>query len=183
MPKIQTALLAALFLISLNACSGAMHARKGLDQLPAALRGDFTWLNNVKDEFQKVASTGKSRTLASSGPSHVFFQTVGMSVGYKNGNFYLIFNNKNHALRLINKESMDYYSFLGDEKSDHPLMLSILPGKNQSSFDEGRTLASTPSSCSIELQLWGTKKYSKRDFALSAQNCQKILNQLVDHAP
>lgn len=145
---------------------------------PSSLQGNFSWLDKVERDFDRIASEAGDRSIASSGKNIVWASKKRWSFFYKNKHFFCRLDGKDYPLQLTNLESTDYYSFSVKGGKESFLTLSVHPS-------EGRGLASSQSTCFVELSFWDEKrrKYREEGVSLSGSRCLKMLKQLQSYVP
>lgn len=145
---------------------------------PASLQGDFTWLNEVEDEFGRVAAETSNRAVASQ-KQEVLLKEKDWSFSFlpKSNNFYV--NLQGVAYKMVQTTINDgeRFAFAAEGQAENPLTFSVYRG-------EGRKVASG-AACTTEISYWNkkSKAYVTEQKSLEGNACDRMLSLLKDYVP
>ena len=142
-------------------------------------RAEASWLDDVSDEFNRVANENSNRTVASEGKNEILLKRKNWSFNYqpKANQFYVDINGELHKVsqNMVNDERR--FSFSEEGESKNPLTFSV--AKNL-----GRGVASGLT-CVTEISYWKpeSSKYVTESVKLKGKNCDTLISKLKDYAP
>ena len=147
---------------------------------PASLRGDFTWLNEVGEDFDRIASETSSRAVASDN-RETLVQKGNWRFSYlaKSNNFYVTLNGETYKMVQTSIGDGESYAFAAEGQADNPVTLTFVPVS-------GRKVASSGASvCNAELAYWSgkTKSYVKENHKVVGKSCNKLIGKLREYIP
>jgi hypothetical protein len=183
----------ALITLSLAACAttgdrapssvkdDAENARKYNGREPASLHGDFSWLNQVEDDFGRIADETSSRAVASSNRQETLVKEKDWSFSYlpKTNHFYV--DLQGTAFRMVQTRINDgeRFAFAAEGQSENPVTFSISRG-------EGRAVASNnTANCETEISYWSkkSKAYVTDRTTVKGKTCDRMIDLLKDYVP
>ncbi|NUM89057.1 MAG: hypothetical protein HUU37_07630 [Bdellovibrionales bacterium] len=147
---------------------------------PASARsGDITWLNEVEEDFGRIAAETSSRTVASNKNREVLVAHKRWTFQYAAGSNQFFVNMGGSTWRMVqtNVGDSDLFSFAAEGQADNPVTFSVGRVK------EGRVPASV--ACEAELQFWnkGDRAYQKDRAEVRGDGCEKLLSRLKSYVP
>lgn len=158
---------------------GPAAADDAANREPASMTGNYEWLNEVQDDFSRIADETSSRSLASGKPS-VLIKHGRWTFNYlpANNQFSLKLDGASYGLIQTNLDDENMFSFSAEGQTETPITLTI-------ALNDGRNVASAVSACEVELSFWDKKikRYSKDVANISGSHCDKMLAQLRSYVP
>jgi hypothetical protein len=190
--KIGSVIFAAL---SLSACATTANNRQSqtvqadetdaqktaaLDgREPSSMKGDFTWLNDVEDEFGRVAAETSSRAVASQNKPEVLMKQKEWSFSFqpKTNHFYVELQGTPYSMVQTKLDDGGRFAFAAEGQAENPLTFAVTKG-------EGRSVASGDS-CTTEISYWSknAKSYVTERKAVAGKSCARMLGLLKDYVP
>lgn len=147
---------------------------------PASLHGDFTWLNEVEDDFSRIAAETSNRAVASQSKPEVLMKKKDWHFGYvpKTNQFYVEVQGLSYKMIQTRINDGERYAFAAEGQSENPLTLSIIKAP-------GREVASEGEVCEAEISYWNkkTKSYVSDNEQLKGKACEHMLSLLKDYVP
>jgi hypothetical protein len=146
---------------------------------PASLRGDFSWLNEVEDDFGRIADETSNRAVASQNKQEILLKQKDWVFSYlpKTNHFYVNLQGITYKMIQTNINDGERFAFAAEGQSENPLTFSVSTG-------EGRKVASG-GSCVTEISYWSKKAKAyvtdKKDIA--GKNCERMISLLKDYVP
>lgn len=141
--------------------------------------GDITWLNEVEEDFGRIASETSSRTVASNKNREVLVAHKQWSFQYASGSNQFFMNLGGNTYRMVqtNVGDSDLFSFAAEGQAENPMTFSV--GR----MKEGRVPASV--SCEAELQFWNksTRAYQKDRTEVRGSGCESLISRLKNYIP
>lgn len=150
---------------------------------PAAMVGNQEWLNEVQDDFSRIADETSSRTVASRKPD-VLVERARWVFQYMpaNNQFLLKLDGSNYGMIQTSLDDQNLFSFAAEGQTETPITLTVARNDGRQ-VAEAATIANA--SCSVELSYWDAKnkKYQKDAADFRGQHCDKVINQLRSYVP
>jgi len=160
-----------------SSINNEMERHRGRE--PAALKGNFTWLDQVEEDFGRIAAETSSRTVASEQSKKTYIKKKNWWFAYseKNNSFYANINGQNYKMVQTSISDGESFAFTAEGQTENPVTLSIL-------HKAGRKVASN-GSCNAELSYWNTHKhaYVKENTKLKGKSCAQLITKLKDYVP
>lgn len=147
---------------------------------PSSMKGDFTWLNEVEEDFGRIAAETSSRAVASQNKHEVLMKQKEWSFSYlpKTNHFYVNLQGTQYQMVQTKIDDGERFAFAAEEgQAENPLTFAVTRG-------EGRNVASGEA-CTVEISYWSksAKSYVTERKALQGKNCQRMLGLLKDYVP
>ena len=146
---------------------------------PASMVGNHEWLNEVQDDFSRIADETSSRSVASRRPD-VLVARNRWSFNYlpANNQFSLKLDGANYGMVQTSLDDQDMFSFAAEGQTETPITLTV-------ARNDGREVAEVASACAVELSFWDTKnKLYQKDMAnIRGERCAKVIEQLRSYVP
>ncbi|MGZ3704091.1 MAG: hypothetical protein ACXWP1_01060 [Bdellovibrionota bacterium] len=146
---------------------------------PSSMKGDFTWLNDVEDEFGRVAAETSSRAVASQNKHEVLMKQKEWAFSYlpKTNHFYVDLQGTQYQMVQTKIDDGERFAFAAEGQADNPLTFAVTKG-------EGRNVASGDT-CTTEISYWSksAKSYVTEHKALTGKSCARMLGLLKDYVP
>ncbi|HEY8279555.1 MAG TPA: hypothetical protein VIH99_08030 [Bdellovibrionota bacterium] len=146
---------------------------------PASMKGDFTWLNEVEDEFGRVAAETSSRAVASQNKHEVLLKQKDWSFSYlpKTNHFYVSLQGTQYQMVQTKIDDGERFAFAAEGQAENPLTFAVTRA-------EGRNVASGES-CDAEISYWSknSKAYVTEKKALAGKSCVRMMGLLKDYVP
>ncbi len=186
--KFKLAILSIIVSISVAACTstgarkpssvdGGMEHQIGRE--PASMRGNFTWLDQVEDDFGRIASETSNRTVASEQEHQTYIKQKKWSFSYseKTNSFFVKIGDQNYKMIQSSIGDGESYAFAAEGQTENPVTLSVIQ-------KTGREVASG-STCQAELNYWNadSRVYMKEQARLQGKSCNKLVSRLKDYVP
>lgn len=185
--------LGAISIIALNLFSCASTGERSPDSVmdsdtkremidgrePASMRGDFTWLNEVEDDFGRIADETSSRAVASQNKQEVLMKQKDWAFSYlpKTNHFYVNLQGVAYKMIQTNINDGERFAFAAEGQPENPLTFSVAKG-------EGRNVASS-ANCVTEISYWNkrSKSYVTDKKDITGKECERVLSLLKDYVP
>ncbi len=146
---------------------------------PAGMKGDVTWLNEVEDDFGRIAAETSSRAVASQNKHEVLMKQKEWAFSYqpKTNHFYVVLQGIQYQMVQTRIDDGERFAFAAEGQAENPLTFAITKG-------EGRNVASGDV-CATEISYWSksAKSYVTERKALQGKNCVRMLSLLKDYVP
>lgn len=146
---------------------------------PASLRGEFTWLDEVGDNFGKIAAETSNRAVASQSKHEFLMKKPNWSFSYlpKTNHFYVDVQGVSYQMIQTKINDGERYAFAAEGQAENPLTISVV--KN-----EGRSTASG-AVCESEISYWSkkSKSYVNETNVVKGKACERMLTLLKDYIP
>jgi hypothetical protein len=146
---------------------------------PASMRGDFTWLDEVEDNFSRIAAETSNRAVASQSKQEVLLKQKDWKFGYqpKSNHFYVDLQGVSYKMVQTTINDGERFAFAAEGQAENPLTLAVSQG-------EGRNVASG-TVCETEISYWNrkTKSYVTEHKEVSGHPCERLLGLLKDYVP
>jgi hypothetical protein len=148
---------------------------------PSSMKGDFTWLNEVEDDFGKIAAETSARTVASQNKHDVLMKEKEWSFSYlpKTNHFYVNLQGTQYQMVQTKIDDGERFAFAAEGQAENPLTFAVTKG-------EGRKVASGSSeACTAEISYWSksAKSYVTDHKAVQGKSCARMLSLLKDYVP
>jgi len=145
---------------------------------PASLHGDFTWLNEVEDDFSRIAAETSNRAVASENQHEVLLQRKGWTFSYlpKTNHFYVKLQGSSFKMVQTRINDGERFAFAAEGQSENPVTFSVAKAT-------GRRVASTV--CDTEISYWNkkSKSYVTDKVQLNGKSCSNLITKLKDYVP
>jgi hypothetical protein len=146
---------------------------------PRALQGDFTWLNEVEDEFGRISSRTSSRTVASQTKQEVLMKNNDWAFGFmpKGNHFFVEAQGASYKMVQARISDGERFAFAAEGLGENPVIFSVARG-------EGRNVASG-TVCDTEISFWNkrTNRYVTERRSVGGERCARMLSVLKDYVP
>lgn len=146
---------------------------------PSSMHGDFTWLNEVEDDFSRIAAETSNRAVASQNKHEVLLKQKDWKLSFlpKTNHFYVDLQGVTYKMVQTTINDGERFAFAAEGQSENPLTLAVSRG-------EGRKVASG-SVCDTEISYWNkkSKTYVTDRNAVSGGSCERLLSLLKDYVP
>jgi hypothetical protein len=146
---------------------------------PSSMKGDFTWLNDVEDEFGRVAAETSSRAVASQNKPEVLMKQKEWSFSFqpKTNHFYVELQGTPYSMVQTKLDDGGRFAFAAEGQAENPLTFAVTKG-------EGRSVASGDS-CTTEISYWSksAKSYVTERKTVAGKSCARMLGLLKDYVP
>lgn len=146
---------------------------------PASLRGDFTWLNEVEDNFSKVAEATSDRAVASTRKKEVLIKKKDWNFGFheKANQFFASVQGTDFKMVQTRINDGERYAFAAEGQAENPVTFSVMRA-------EGRGVASGQL-CETEISYWNkkSKTYVTEQSQIKGKTCEHLLDLLKDYVP
>lgn len=145
---------------------------------PASLKGDFTWLNDVEDDFSRIAAETSNRAVASESKHEVLVKQKGWSFSYlpKTNHFYVGVQGDSYKMVQTKINDGERFAFAAEGQAENPLVFSVVKA-------QGREVASA--TCETEISYWNkkSKAYVTDRIQVQGKSCAQLLTRLKDYVP
>lgn len=146
---------------------------------PAAMKGNFQWLDQVEEDFGRIASETSHRTVASEQSKETYIKQKAWNLSFseKTNSFYVNFGEQNYKLVQTSIGDGESYAFAAEGQTENPVTLSVI-------HKMGRNVASG-GDCQAELSYWSAQKhaYVKEQTELQGAGCARLVQKLKDYVP
>jgi hypothetical protein len=147
---------------------------------PAAMRGDFTWLNEVEDNFGRIADDSSNRNVASDNKNQVLVKQKDWAFSFlpKTNHFYVDVQGTNYKMVQTRINDGERFAFAAEGQAENPITFSVVKSEV-----EGRKVASE--SCDSEISYWNkkSKSYVTERKTVAGKSCERLLALLKDYVP
>lgn len=148
---------------------------------PASLQGDFTWLNQVEDDFGRIADETSTRAVASSNKQETLLKEKDWSFSFlpKTNHFYIDLQGTAYRMVQTRINDGERFAFAAEGQAENPLTLSVSRG-------EGRAVASgNTANCDAEISYWSkkAKAYVTDRASIKGKSCDRMIDLLKDYVP
>ncbi len=146
---------------------------------PASMHGGFTWLDDVGDNFSRIAADTSNRAVASENDKEVLIKQKNWNFSYlpKTNHFYVGLHGETYSMVQTSIGDGKSYAFAAEGQADNPVTLSLIRS-------EGRQVASGIQ-CDAQLSYWNAKthSYTKDVHQVHGEACEHLINKLKDYVP
>ena len=146
---------------------------------PSSTNDKFTWIDDVGDNFGRIAADTSNRAVASENKKEVLLAKKNWSFSYlpKTNTFYEGLQGETYPMLQPSIGGGDTYAFAAQGQAENPVTLSIAK-------DTGRVVASGVQ-CEAELSYWNVKthNYAKDTIKLHGEACERVISRLKDYVP
>lgn len=148
---------------------------------PSSMKGNFSWLNEVEDDFGRIAAETSHRAVASQNQREVLMKQKDWTFSYlpKTNHFYVDLQGTQYQMVQTRVDDGERFAFAAEGQSENPLTFAVTKG-------EGRAVASNEGEkCSAEISYWNkkSKAYVTERKALLGASCERMLSVLKDYVP
>lgn len=150
---------------------------------PSSLVGNVDWLNDVQDDFSRIADETSSRAVASKQPDILLQKPRWTFLFHPNTNkFTLRLDGKSYGMVQTSIDDSSNFSFAAEGQTETPITLSV------SLLDEERAPAqagAVANLCTAELSFWDSqgKRYQKDSTDLRGERCARVIEQMRSFVP
>lgn len=159
---------------------GSERGEKYDGREPAAMRGDFTWLNEVEDNFGRIADDSRNRAVASDNKNQVLVKQKDWTFSFlpKTNHFYVAVQGTNYKMIQTRINDGERFAFAAEGQAENPITFSVVKAGV-----EGRKVASE--SCESEISYWNkkSKSYVTERKTVAGKSCERMLALLKDYVP
>lgn len=156
-----------------------IHERATEGREPGALKGDFTWLNEVEENFNRSASATSNRSVASEKKPEVLLKKKEWAFSYipKTNHFYVNLDGTTYEMIQTRINDGERFAFAAAGQADNPLTFAVMRG-------DSRKLASGEV-CETEISYWRKSKnaYVTDKVQVKGKNCSRLLSLLNNYVP
>lgn len=146
---------------------------------PASMKGEFTWLDEVGDNFGKIAAETSNRAVASESKHRVLLKEKNWVFSYlpKTNHFYVDIQGVSYQMAQTTLNDGERFAFAAEGQAENPVTFSVHKG-------EGRGTASG-TSCSTEISYWNkkSKSYVTNSKNVNGKSCERLISVLKDYVP
>lgn len=156
---------------------------QGIDgREPASMKGDFSWLNEVEDDFSRIAAETSSRALASQNKREVLVKQKDWNFSFlpKTNHFYVEVEGVSYKMIQTKINDGERFAFAAEGQAENPLTLAV------SRSHEGRVVASKEKvPCDAEISFWNkkSKAYVTEKKQVVGKSCETLIAKLKDYVP
>ena len=145
------------------------------------MKGDFTWVNEVEDEFGRVAAETSSRAVASQNKHDVLMKQKEWAFSYlpRTNHFYVDVQGTQYQMVQTKIGDGERFAFAAEGQAENPVTFSVTKG-------EGRNVASSGGdACTTEISFWSktAKSYVTERKPVTGTACAHMLALLKDYVP
>ena len=146
---------------------------------PASMKGDFTWLNEVEEDFGRIAAETSKRAVASQNKQEVLVKLKEWNFSYlpKTNHFYVVLQGTQYQMAQTKIDDGERFAFAAEGQAENPLTFAVTKS-------EGRNVASGKS-CDAEISYWSksAKSYVTERKTVSGKPCERMLGLLKEYVP
>lgn len=146
---------------------------------PSSMKGNFTWLNEVEEDFGRIAAETSSRAVASQNKHDVLMKQKEWSFSYlpKTNHFYVDLQGSQYRMVQTKIDDGERFAFAAEGQAENPVTFAVTKG-------EGRSVASGEA-CAVEISYWSkhAKSYVTDRQTLEGKRCERMLKLLKDYVP
>jgi len=146
---------------------------------PASMKGDFTWLNEVEEDFGRIAAETSKRAVASQNKQEVLVKLKEWNFSYlpKTNHFYVVLQGVQYQMVQTKIDDGERFAFATEGQAENPLTFAVTKS-------EGRNVASGMS-CDAEISYWSksAKSYVTERKSVSGKPCERMLGLLKEYVP
>jgi hypothetical protein len=159
---------------------GRFEGRQAFDgREPSSMQGDFTWLNEVEDEFGRVSAETSSRVVAGQSKHEVLVKQKEWAFSYlpKTNHFYVDVSGTQYQMVQTRIDDGERFAFAAEGQAENPVTFAVTKG-------EGRNVASGDA-CATEISYWSktAKSYVTERKSVTGKSCARMLGLLKDYVP
>lgn len=146
---------------------------------PASMKGDFTWLNEVEEDFGRIAAETSKRAVASQNKQEVLVKLKEWNFSYlpKTNHFYVVLQGIQYQMVQTKIDDGERFAFAAEGQAENPVTFAVTKS-------EGRNVASGKS-CDAEISYWSksAKAYVTERKSISGKPCERMLGLLKEYVP
>lgn len=146
---------------------------------PASMKGDFTWLNEVEEDFGRIAADTSKRAIANQSKHEVLLKQKDWNFSYlpRTNHFYVDLGGTQYQMVQTKIDDGERFAFAAEGQAENPLTFAVTKG-------EGRSVASG-NSCDAEISYWSkrSKSYVTERKSLAGKPCERLLSLLKEYVP
>lgn len=157
---------------------------------PASLVGNYEWLNEVQEDFSRIADETSSNRGVASGQPDVLVQCTRWSFLFNpvSNRFSVRLDNTNYWMVKTNLDDNDSFSFAAEGQAETPLTLTVAVTRSEERTPAQAATATpviVPTACDIELSFWDgkNKRYQKEPASIQGERCARVVEQLRSYVP
>jgi hypothetical protein len=159
--------------------NGREYRLDGREPAGASNRGDVGWLNEVEDDFGRIADETSSRTVASSKGNETLLKKGSWALQYAPSNNQFIVAVDGASYRMVQTSIGDgeSFAFTAEGQAENPVTLNV------SKVNEVRAVASLR--CRAEVSYWNkqTHAYNKDRVETQGKACENLIVRLKEYVP
>jgi len=149
---------------------------------PSSMRGDFTWLDQVEEDFGRIAAENSSRALASQNKREILVKHKDWSFSFlpRTNQFFMSLQGVQYQMVQTKIDDGEHFSFAALGQSENPLTFAVAK-----SGGEGRKVASSGGNCAAEISYWSksARSYVTEHKTLQGKACSRVLTRLKEYVP
>lgn len=149
---------------------------------PSSMKGDFGWLNQVEDDFGRIADETSSRAVASANNREVLMKEKDWSFSYlpKNNRFYVELQGQSYTMVQTRINDGDRFAFAAEGQAENPLTFAVAKAEGREVASEGPN-----ASCDTDISYWdkSNKAYVAKRISVKGKACERMLTLLKDYVP
>ncbi len=146
---------------------------------PASMKGDFTWLNEVEEDFGRIAADTSKRAIAGQNKQEVLVKLKDWNFSYlpRTNHFYVVLQGTQYQMVQTKIDDGERFAFAAEGQAENPLTFAVTKS-------QGRSVASGKS-CDAEISYWSksAKSYVTERKSISGKPCERMLGLLKDYVP
>lgn len=147
---------------------------------PANMRGNFTWLDEVEDNFGRIAADNGNRAVASANKPQVLVKQADWAFSFlpKSNHFYVDVQGTGYKMIQTRINDGERFAFAAEGQAENPVTFSVVKSE-----DDGRKVASA--TCQSEISYWNkkSKSYVTERKMVMGKPCNQMLSLLKDYVP
>lgn len=146
---------------------------------PASMKGDFTWLNEVEEDFGRIAADTSKRVVASQNKHEVLLKQKEWVFSFlpRTNHFYVVLQGTQYQMVQTKIDDGERFAFAAEGQAENPLTFAVTKS-------EGRSVASGKS-CDAEISYWSksAKSYVTERRSFNGKPCERMLSLLKEYVP
>jgi hypothetical protein len=167
---------------------GGQNTASGFDgREPSSMKGDFTWLNDVEDEFGRVAAETSSRAVASQNKQEVLMKQKEWAFSFlpKTNHFSVDLQGTQYQMVQTKIDDGERFAFAAENQTENPLTFAVTKGEGRQVASGGGLEGDHSYSCTTEISYWSksAKAYLTERKSVSGKPCSRMLQLLKDYVP
>lgn len=154
---------------------------------PSSMKGDFTWLNEVEDEFGRVAAETSSRAVASQNKQEVLMKQKEWAFSFlpKTNHFSVELQGTQYQMVQTKIDDGERFAFAAEHQTENPLTFAITKGEGRNVASGDGSKGASGDSCATEISYWSknAKSYVTERKNVTGKACSRMLQLLKDYVP
>jgi hypothetical protein len=146
---------------------------------PSSMKGDFTWLNEVESDFDRIAAETSKRAIANQNKQEVLLKQKDWTFSYlpRTNHFYVVLQGTQYQMAQTKINDGERFAFAAEGQAENPLTFSV-------ARSGGRSVASGIS-CDAEISYWSksAKSYVTERKSLGGKPCERMMGLLKEYVP